>query len=565
MNVRCERCRTEYEFDDAEIIDSGVTVRCTVCSHVFKVKRRSIAPLDAATLAAPQPASGPPAAREWRVRQGNGNTLTFRELTTLQRWIVERKVVRADEISLTGASWKRLGDIAELASFFEVVGAADRAAAAPADRGAALPEGATAPGQFMPGPAFAPTSPSIPSRFATALEPQGRSAPKSPELSAPEPIAVRASAAPTAAPKAVPAPAEAPFAGPETGPERGAAWEGGAPVAPAVGAAEPAWSQTPQPASGDLEAFETKAIRGSGLFKYLLVALLGLLLIGVASFFVLQQPEPVAEPDAAPPSTLPATDAPLAKIPEPAPSARPPKAAVEPRADPGVGAATGKPALAAAPKPQGRDPEPVEAKTAETQTQIAANAMAKASEPAPPSGDAEPGVAEVPQAPMPREPAAVPAPAGPPHQGTVAGAASGQPIGLEPPAGTRPFDWYVQQGLHLRARGQSQSALEMYDKAEALDAQSAEPPTGRGYCLLDQGRYETSIAQFQEALRRNGRFHDAILGLGEAYKENGDKTKAIETFKRYLEQAPDGPEASLARTTIERLGGSSESQAPLQQ
>ena len=60
------------------------------------------------------------------MRQANGNVFTFKELTTLQKWIVERKVARDDEISLTGESWKRLGNIAELASFFQVVDEAQK-------------------------------------------------------------------------------------------------------------------------------------------------------------------------------------------------------------------------------------------------------------------------------------------------------------------------------------------------------------------------------------------------------------------------------------------------------
>jgi hypothetical protein len=55
------------------------------------------------------------------VRQPSGNVLTFKELTTLQKWIVERKVSREDEISKSGETWKRLGSIAELASFFQAV------------------------------------------------------------------------------------------------------------------------------------------------------------------------------------------------------------------------------------------------------------------------------------------------------------------------------------------------------------------------------------------------------------------------------------------------------------
>jgi len=160
MDVRCERCRAQYVFDDDQVTAAGLTVQCTNCAHVFRVKKKELVvtvpvrpdeldrtPLPA-TAAAPRPGgtrgslpaipavrpSGaaapqplePERAREWRVRQASGNIFTFRELTTLQKWIVEQKVSRDDEISLSGDQWKRLGNIAELATFFQVIEAAER-------------------------------------------------------------------------------------------------------------------------------------------------------------------------------------------------------------------------------------------------------------------------------------------------------------------------------------------------------------------------------------------------------------------------------------------------------
>jgi predicted Zn finger-like uncharacterized protein len=170
MDVRCERCRAQYVFDDEQVTPGGLTVQCTNCGHVFRVKVKELVvtvpvkpgELDSvpipATSAALKPAARPPPspepsaapaataspapaappsgslkaeekAKEWRVRQANGNVFTFKELTTLQKWIVEQKVARDDEISLSGDQWKRLGNIAELASFFQVVEAAESARA----------------------------------------------------------------------------------------------------------------------------------------------------------------------------------------------------------------------------------------------------------------------------------------------------------------------------------------------------------------------------------------------------------------------------------------------------
>jgi predicted Zn finger-like uncharacterized protein len=177
MDVRCERCKTQYEIDDARISETGVTVQCTTCHHVFVVKKKALvvtvpvrpgsdsqpstmpvggpspAPMSSpppglrplgtpigtkppmAASAPPEPpaaslppASSSPGTREWRVRQASGNVFTLKDLTTLQKWIVERKVSRDDEISATGDTWKRLGDIADLATFFQVVDEAQKAA-----------------------------------------------------------------------------------------------------------------------------------------------------------------------------------------------------------------------------------------------------------------------------------------------------------------------------------------------------------------------------------------------------------------------------------------------------
>lgn len=184
MDVRCERCRAQYVFDDDQVTPAGLTVRCTNCGHVFRVKKKELvvtvpvkpdemegAPLPA-TAAAPRPTAAVPAAipeprepvREWRVRQANGNIFTFRELTTLQKWIIEQKVGRDDEISHSGEQWKRLGNIAELASFFQVVEAAERGRAVPsvtptgipADSVFGLPLPPPTPGPVPPPPSGYP-------------------------------------------------------------------------------------------------------------------------------------------------------------------------------------------------------------------------------------------------------------------------------------------------------------------------------------------------------------------------------------------------------------------------
>src|SRR5437899_4130010 len=66
MDVRCEKCMTVYEFDDSKVGEQGVTVKCTQCGNLFKVKRRERTqetPMGAAAARSPayvQPAHSVP-------------------------------------------------------------------------------------------------------------------------------------------------------------------------------------------------------------------------------------------------------------------------------------------------------------------------------------------------------------------------------------------------------------------------------------------------------------------------------------------------------------------------
>ncbi len=128
MDVRCDRCHTEYELDDESVTEGGASVQCTSCGHTFLVTRSR-----PGLTPTPSPVvdSGAPS---WMLTTVEGKTHRFRDPTTLQKWIVERRVTREDRVCPPGESWRRLADMDDLRPFFEVVDQADRAAAG-ADRG----------------------------------------------------------------------------------------------------------------------------------------------------------------------------------------------------------------------------------------------------------------------------------------------------------------------------------------------------------------------------------------------------------------------------------------------
>lgn len=103
MDVRCERCNTEYEFDDALVSGRGTTVKCTNCGHKFKIRR----------------SDGDFSEDFWNVQTNDGRTLVFTSLRELQRAIQTNLVDRHDLLSRGGLKQKAIGQIPELAPFFD--------------------------------------------------------------------------------------------------------------------------------------------------------------------------------------------------------------------------------------------------------------------------------------------------------------------------------------------------------------------------------------------------------------------------------------------------------------
>jgi len=138
MDVTCERCGTEYEFDETLVAARGTTVKCTNCGHLFKVFRPGAS------------AAGGAESKSWTVRRASGGASeSIASLKELQRLITVGQLTPDDQISRSGEGWKRLGDIAELQTFFAAAAAA-RESQRPARRD---PTG----GRVTDGRAYAPT------------------------------------------------------------------------------------------------------------------------------------------------------------------------------------------------------------------------------------------------------------------------------------------------------------------------------------------------------------------------------------------------------------------------
>ncbi|MEK7706178.1 MAG: tetratricopeptide repeat protein [Myxococcota bacterium] len=597
MEVRCERCAAGYQFDESRVPPSGLQVKCSSCGHVFRVH----APMAATPASAAQT---PP---QWMVRRASGDNFQFRELTTLQRWIVERKVSRNDQISQNGQAWKRLGDIAELEAFFQAVDGAAKT-------------------QMLPTPAPAPQP-----------------------LQAPTPIAAW-----ERSPQPMP---QAPVSG---------NWQMGAPQ-PAMSA--PVASIHVHQASAGVSAVDDDdddfAVRRGGKGKWIFLIVLLVVGAGVAVFFVkpnlidivkqrfggveelavnhvnvgmtalLRDTGPSLEEaignfDKAISIDIQYADAHAAR-------ARALLAKADHQLELAADLAAAAPSAADADKlalgeklgavRQAGDALAERAFDAAKQalqlapTDVAANlAMAdyyrvkgspsqmkplvervRTSDPssaylayilgASLAGDATTAeraaryfddaidqqgdmmraryalartyvrLGEKDKARIQLETLLAMVPEHEPAQAllkSLAPPVAPQPepaAAAAPKAGPLTFDQLLAQADRLRQSDQAQRAADLYNRAVEMDPESPDAYTGLGWCGYDLEEYNEAVRSFKRALSLAPRFSDAHFGLAESYRALGTGDEAIKHYRAYLDILPSGPDAAVARRMIEQMGG----------
>ncbi len=504
MDVSCPKCASEYELDDARVSEEGTTVKCTSCAHVFRVKRKSLVvtlPVRSDVKTAPEglPALGPqqsddlppaPPLREWKLRQANGNVYPCRDLTMLQKWIVEGKVQRDDEISLSGETWKRLGNIPELASFFQVVEDATKARALEALQKVQPP-----PEPGPPPPTSKPTQGKITDTwkggsFATPVPEPGKVGahdktlpPEPTELPPPGPRSLKETI--QGGRFTVPVPVEEV---PPPPARTASASESKLPKAP-----PPPRPRPPEPSDEDLR----RAVGGGNGGKWIALVIAGLSVGGgVGYYFGVYEPEHKAFERAQEQARLDEE----ARV----------KAEQFQKAQPLVVDAS------------------VELETPDAAVEVnTGQAVVDAGVPD----------AGVPDA---GKPAVDAGTSTKPDAGAL----------TEP---RKTYEYYLAQGERLREREKAGQALDFYGLAHDLKPDRVEPMAGKGLCLLDLGNANAATAAFEQALKLGPRYGPAIMGMAEALRTLGKNEQAIEYYQRYLDVLPNGSEAAVARNSIERL------------
>jgi len=521
MDVRCDRCETEYELDDGSVSDAGTPVQCTTCGYTFVVTRRSPSQVHTAVTPAQGNAepSGP-AVPEWTLSTDDGKVHRFRDLNTLQKWIVERKASRTDRLSRAGGPWLALGEMDEFASFFKVVDEADRARVhhpiAPSSSSSLTPAApmpaVRSPSNRIDAAAAAREpvqfdAPTVPNLRLPDVRPSGTAAPRGSEPTpgsgvraaaagrnvaghnprTPPPTPVAAIPASTSGSGAISSPVPKPIVpDPSHLPP-----EGRKPAKTDLVFS----TDTTLPVDGDL-SLPTSRTRN----VLIAVALASAAAIGgiVWSQRGADKPASVATAPAAPTSEPVAVEAP------------------QPPAGPAVPAAKVDPSPAAPPAA----PNP-------TPTTPTANPTAKTAASAPAAGRASA-----------------------PAAGKLAGRSSDGPAS-KTAAGT--YDRLVSDADRLLERGQGAKAEKLYEQALNAKPNGVAALTGIAYVMLDKQRHFKAIDMFRRALSVQPTYGPALFGIAESYRARGDLPQAVGAYRQYLSISPSGSDAPAARRQLKDL------------
>jgi predicted Zn finger-like uncharacterized protein len=121
MDVTCDRCKADYEFDEALLGERGTTVKCSACGHVFRVL-----PPDREAVRS-----------QLQLRYASDGSLRpLSSLRDLQQRVRAGEVSLDDELGREGFPFRPLRDVPELKNFFLAQPSRNNT---PSDRSALLP------------------------------------------------------------------------------------------------------------------------------------------------------------------------------------------------------------------------------------------------------------------------------------------------------------------------------------------------------------------------------------------------------------------------------------------
>ena len=109
------------------------------------------------------------------------------------------------------------------------------------------------------------------------------------------------------------------------------------------------------------------------------------------------------------------------------------------------------------------------------------------------------------------------------------------------------------QGLALMRQEKYDEAVARFAAAAELDRENPEYANNAGYAEYKNGKYEIAISWLNDAIRLDRARAVAYLNLGDTYVKLKRNAEARETYKKYLELAPDSKAAPDVKKKLEAL------------
>ena len=114
------------------------------------------------------------------------------------------------------------------------------------------------------------------------------------------------------------------------------------------------------------------------------------------------------------------------------------------------------------------------------------------------------------------------------------------------------YDTAWAKGAKAQRNGRSKEALRLLTIALQLKPGDSKATLSLGWTQIDLGKNDAALKSFRAVLEK-GPSPEAQYGTGEALRAMGRTTDAVSAFEKYLELAPNGPDAETAKNAIRAL------------
>ncbi len=113
---------------------------------------------------------------------------------------------------------------------------------------------------------------------------------------------------------------------------------------------------------------------------------------------------------------------------------------------------------------------------------------------------------------------------------------------------------WIALGNALMDSNRLSEAADAYQKALAVDPKNVDVRVDMGTCLKNSGRPQQAVEEYRKAIQINPNHIYAHRNMGVVLAfDLHDKKSGVKEFEKYLELAPNAPDAGEIRQTVQKL------------